>query len=275
MWRRSYLLITVAALGASDPAHARGDPRLELQLAFGVSGSTELRTVMMTSPLFTLSAPVSGSSAFVARWGFTVATGEPTDSAFDPTYVAPGNLLLGWSLLLSEGLVFTPSLALPLARRPNADKRRPAADFALRGGVGLRGAVDPWLWTPDQLSLVLPLSHVLWLDPILIESHLKLGVHVATRGEDTDSDFVLQAQLRIAAHLGNSVWLAAGASGVYTPTETNDDAFQAAVSPELRYVFGGGSHLALTLMMNIDSPFGPFSEPGRFWGVHISGSTPL
>ena len=75
---------------------------------------------------------------------------------------------------------------------------------------------------------------------------------------------------------GNSVgfWLAAALSGVYTPTDKANN-FQSALSPELRYVISPGSHLELSVLMNLDNPFGPFSEPGRFWGLHIGGSAPL
>jgi hypothetical protein len=261
------------AIAAVSRAHARGDPRLDLELAFGVSGSTELRTVVMTSPLVTISAPVSGDASFVSQWGFTVATGEPTDPTFASTSFVLGNPLVGWAILFSEGFVFAPSLTLPVASRPDAEHRRPASEFALSGGLGLRGAVDPWLWAPDEFSIVLPLSYVAWLDPVLIETHAKVGFLFPTKGPDADTDFVLQLQLRLAAHLGAGVWLAAGLSAVYTSTDV--DKFQAALSPELRFVIGPGSHLGITLLMNLDTPYGPFSEPGRFWGVHITASARL
>ncbi len=273
---RSFTRLTVAlaVLLVAPRAETRGDPRLELELGFGVSGSTELRTVVMTSPLLTLTAPVTTETGFLARWGFTIATGEPTDPAYDSTYFAAGNPLFGWSIVFADGLVFTPALTLPLARRPAADSRRPASSFALEGGLGLRGAVDQWLWRPDQLALVFPLAYVTWLDPVLVEAHAKVGLLIPTTSDDADTDFIMQPGLRLAIHLGAGVWVAARLTGVYTPTDTGDN-FQGAVAPELRYVLGPGSHLGVTLMMNLDSPYGPFTEPGRFWGVHLTGSSPL
>lgn len=267
------LLIVSCACLAAPATHAR-EPRLGIELALGISGSTELRTVVLTSPLLTLSAPVSADSGFVAQWGFTVASGEPTNDAFAPSHFAIGNPLVGWSIVFAQGFVFTPSLTLPIARAAEAESRRPASEFAFKGGLGLRGAVDPWLWEPDQLAIVLPFAYVLWLDPILVEAHVKLGFMTPTSGDDPDSDFVLQGKLRLAAHLSGGFWLAAAVTGVYTPTDTIDN-FQGAFAPELRYVLGPGSHIELTLLMNIDSPFGPFSEPGKFWGIQIGGSANL
>ena len=267
-------LLAMLASGAAVTAHARGDPRLEVELALGISGSTELRTVIMTSPLLTLSAPVTAETAFVAQWGFTIASGEPSSEALDATYFATGNPLIGWSILFFQGFTLTPSLTLPIARRPEGDAARAASEFAFKGGLGLRGAVDPWLWVPDQISFVLPLAYVKWFDPILFEAHLKLGFLSPTNDADSDSDFVFQWKARVAAHLGGGFWLAAGITGVYTPTDTVDN-FQSALSPELRYVISPGSHLELSLLMNLDTPYGPFSEPGKFWAVHIGGSAPL
>lgn len=264
-------LVCVFALAPST--HAR-DPRLGIELALGISGSTELRTVVMTSPLLTLSAPVSADSGVVAQWGFGVASGEPTDASFESSHFAIGNPLIGWSIVFIEGLVFTPSLTLPVARAPAAESRRPASEFAFKGGLGLRGAVDPWLWRPDQLGIVLPFAYVTWLDPILVEAHFKLGFLTPTTGADADSDFVLQGKLRLAAHMTGGFWVAAAVTGVYTPTDTVDN-FQGAFAPELRYVLGPGSHIELTLLMNIDTPYGPFSEPGKFWGIQVGGSAKL
>jgi len=228
----------------------------------------------MTSPLLTLSAPVTAETAFVAQWGFTVASGEPTSDAFDATWFASGNPLIGWSILLIEGFAFTPSVTLPLARRPASESARPASEFAFRGGLGLHGATDPWLWAPDQISVVLPFAYAKWFDPLLIETHIKIGFLSPTSSADSDSDFVFQGEVRLAAHRGGGFWLATGISGVYTPTDTVDN-FQSALSPELRYVISPGSHLELSLLMNLDTPYGPFTDPGRFWAVHIGGSAPL
>lgn len=274
MARAIQTLLVMAGLGAAEPAFARGDPRLEVEMAFGVSGSTELRTVVMTSPQLTVSAPVGAEIGFVAKWGFTIASGEPTDATFDPTWFAVGNPLLGWSIVLTEGLVFTPSITLPLASFPSREGARPAADFAYRGGLGLRGGVESWLWRPDQFAVVLPFAYVSWLEPVLVEAHAKLAFLSPTTSEDADDDFVLESSLRLAAHFGGGFWLAAGVSAVYTPTDTEDN-FSIALAPELRYVLDAGSHLELSLLMNLDTPYGPFTTPGRFWAVHIGGSASL
>jgi len=265
------LLVMLLGLGAVDAAHARGDPRLEVEIAFGVSGSTELRTVVMTSPKFTLSAPIGAESGFVAKWGFTVASGEPTDPSFDPTWFAVGNPVLGWSVVLIEGLVLTPSITLPLASFPSRAGARPAADFAYRGSLGLRGAVESWLWRPDQFAVLFPFNYVTWLDPLLLEAHAKLAYLMPTTADDADADIVLEASLRVAAHMGGRFWLAGGVAAVYTPTDTGDN-FNIALAPELRYVLDAGSHVELSLLMNLDTPYGPFTTPGRFWAVHIGGS---
>jgi len=260
--------------GSSEIGHARGDPRLEVELALGVSGSNQLRTVIMTSPLLSLSAPVTAETAFVAQWGFTIASGEPSNDGIDATYIAPGNLLVGWSILFFEGFAITPAITLPIARRPESEAVRPAADFAFKGALGMRGATDPWLWKPDQIGFVLPAAYVKWLDPILVEAHLKFGFLSPTNDAASESAFAFQMEARLAAHLGGGFWLAAGISGVLTPTDKHDK-FQSALSPELRYVISPGSHLELSVLMNLDTPFGPFSDPGRFWAVHIGGSAPL
>lgn len=254
-------------------AHGRGDPRIEFELAAGVSGSTELRTVALMSPLVTISAPISEKTAFLAQWGFSVATGEPR-GAFDATWFAVGNPLIGASLVLLEGLVFSPSLTFPVAKRPDGEARRPASSFAFDGAIGMRGATDLWLWAPDELAVVLPLAWVKWLDPLLLEAHVKLAFLAPTTSDDNDSDFILQMKARLALHIADGVWIGAGLSGVYTPTDTVDN-FQSALTPELRYVLGPGSHVGLTLNMNLDTPYGPFSTPGRFWAVVIGGSARL
>lgn len=268
---RLALVIALCALGA--PAHGRGDPRIEVELAAGVSGSLELRTVALMSPLVTISAPISEKTAFIAQWGFSVATGEPRGD-FDATWFAVGNPLVGASLILTEGLVFSPSLTFPVAERPDGEAARPASAFAFDGAIGMRGSTDVWLWAPDELAVVLPLAWVKWLDPVLLEAHVKLAFLAPTNSDDNDSDFIFQMKARVALHIADGVWLGAGLSGVYTPTDTIDN-FQSALTPELRYVLGPNSHVGVTLTMNIDSPYGPFSTPGRFWAVVLGGSAPL
>jgi hypothetical protein len=31
--------------------------------------------------------------------------------------------------------------------------------------------------------------------------------------------------------------------------------------------------MSLALVMNLDTPLGPFTEPGRYWGVQLGGSS--
>jgi hypothetical protein len=279
-------LTVIATLMGVGTARAQAPSRLEMELALGVSGSTELRSVILMSPLFELSAPVSAESAFVAQWGFSLATGDPTNTAFDSTFAAPGNLLFGWSLRLAEGLVVTPSVALPIATMPNSEARRPAAGFAYAGALGLRGGLDRWLWLPDRISIVVPVALVLWFDPILIESHFKLGFLFPTvseplaavpangrSSEDVD-EFAIQSQVRVAARVGDGIWVATRFSMVYVPTSANDNV-ELALSPEVRVMLAPYSHVEVSLTMNLDGPLGPFWEPGRFWAVVIGGSTAL
>lgn len=284
IWSRTVLL--VALLSWSSRAAADAPSRLELELAAGVSGSLELRSVILTAPLFTLSAPISDENAFIAQWGFSLATGDPTRTEVDPTFVAPGNPLFGLSLRLGEGLVLSPSFTLPLARMPRAENRRPAATFAYEGALGLRGGLDRWLWLPDRLSLVLPVTFTRWLDPILIESHVKLAFLLPMvddplsavprdgRRETDVDEIVLQAELRLAARLGEGLWFGTRFSLVYIPTSDGEE-IELALSPELRMALGPWSHIELGVTLNLGQTLGPSWEPGRFWAIILGGSTPL
>lgn len=266
----------LALLLALAPTLARATPpsRLEVELAWGITGSLELRTVLIANTLMTLSAPVTTDSAFVAEWGFTVATGEPVTDAIERTAFAAGNPLVGWAMRLGEGLVLTPSFVLPGARSPEIEAERPAATFALDGAVGLRGGLDRWLWRPDKLAFVLPVTWVHWFEPVLLEAHVKLGLMVPTRGATADNDFALQATARGAWNFHTDLWLNLAASGTWVPTEGANDA-SLVLEPELRYVLEPYSHIALSLIMNLDAPLGPFWEPGRFWGIILGGSAAL
>lgn len=279
-------LLCALTLALGGAARADTPSRLELELAAGVSGSLELRSVILTAPLLSLSAPISDENAFFAQWGFSLATGDPTGGDFAPTFVAPGNPLFGISLRLGEGLVLSPSLTLPLARMPRAESRRPAATFAYEGALGLRGGLDRWLWLPDRLSLILPLTFTRWLDPLLIEAHLKLGVllpmvddplsAVPRHGRrETDVDeLVLQTEVRVAARLGEGLWFATRFAFVYIPTSDGEEV-EFSLTPELRLALGPWSHVELGVTLNLGETLGPSWEPGRFWAVILGGSTPL
>lgn len=272
-FRRLALFASIAWVAVfASRAWGRGDPRIGLDVAFGISGSTELRTVLMASPLLTLSAPTSAEGGFALKWGFTVASGDPVDPFFAATYVAMGNPLLSWAIRIDEGLVFTPGFTLPLARASRLEADRPAAGFAHEGARGLHGGADPWLWLPDEFAIVLPVTWVRWFDPLLIEAHVKFAFLAPTSKADADSDFVFEGQVRVAVRAAEAFWVAVTGTGVYTPTDTIDN-FQASLAPELRYVLGPGRHMSLALVMNLDTPLGPFTEPGRYWGVQLGGSS--
>lgn len=286
--RASLGLALVIGLALTGPGPARADTpsRLELELAAGVSGSLELRSVILTAPLFTLSAPISDENTFIAQWGFALATGDPTRADLDPTFLAPGNPLFGLSLRLAEGLLLSPSVTLPLARMSRAESRRPAATFAFEGALGLRGGLDRWLWLPDRLSLVLPVTFARWLDPILIETHVKLALLLPMvsdplsavprdgRREAAVDEILLQSELRLAARLGEGIWFGTRFSLVYIPTSDGEEV-ELALSPELRMALGPWSHVELGVTLNLGQTLGPSWEPGRFWAVVLGGSTPL
>jgi hypothetical protein len=269
------LAALIATLCTLASARAAPPSRLEVELAWGVSGSYDLRSILIANTLLDFSAPINSDSALVVQWGFTIATGEPRREGLDATAFSAGNPLVGWAFRLADGLVLAPSATLPVARSVEDESAIPISTFALEGGIGLRGGLDRWLWRPDKLAFVLPVTWARWFEPLLLELNVKLGLLVPTRGTTADNDFSLQTTARLAWQVhSSSLWLAFTASGTWVPTEGGNDA-SLVIRPELRYVLEPYSHLEASLIMNLDAPLGPFWQPGRYWGVILGGSASL
>lgn len=271
MWARAASMSAVACLGAMALAGTAHAVEGRLSIGSGVAATTELGDVWLVSPLLELGAPITQTLGVQVMWGFTIATGSSPNDGLDGTHVEPGNPLFAFPIRVADGLVFAPGFTLPIADLPDdTDASFAISRAAVNGGRGLRGTVDQWLWFADEVSLVMPLSWAKWVDPFLIEVDAKLAYVVPVTKTDPDDDFVLQANGRMAWRMVPGLFLGVELALVFIPTNSGDNA-QTSIAPELRYVIEGRGHLEASLLMNLDTPFGPTFQAGRVWGIHLGG----
>lgn len=185
----------------------------------------------------------------------------------------PGNLLLGgrfvqelgtypWLFEVKAGL----EVALPTALLDEDDD---FVDNALRlaawgGASSMRGSRDAWLWTPDRLSLVVPVAFVSRHSALHLEASLDVGTLISIEGEDPEVavQFLIEGGWRIA----ETFLLAAAFSGSAVPT-ADGDTFQSALSLLADLALGEGAGIYARLWMNLDDPNGFAFDDDGIWGM--------
>lgn len=265
---RLAFVAAIATHGA--PARAEPGPRVSLDLGFGFTKSA-LGKALVISPLLEAGVPLAPDWAFVARWGFAAAA--PSDG---PGTFMTGNPSVGFALRVSEGLVLTPLVTLPLAR---ANLAAAAGDpdavraLAYNAARGVRGGVDPWLWVPNTFSPVLALTWAHWFDPVLLEIEPGASYVVPLAGAASRTGLVFQARVRAAVRFFNHLWAGVSTALVVTPADDKGP-LQLSVGGELRFTMGAGFFAGVRLVANIGGALGTsFARDEAFWGLHLDLGT--
>lgn len=162
---------------------------------------------------------------------------------------------------LSAGI----DLALPTAHSASNPRLGDVDDAqVLRQAATMRGVRDVWLWSPDTLGIVVPLTAQLVHD----YAHVKLALDVATMIPFDDSaDFAVQLLGEAGGWVQRKLLLALALSLATSPTDVYEDvvvasgAFRSIVKLDaIRF------HLDVWLNLN---GFRTFTIAGSRWGVVI------
>ncbi len=138
------------------------------------------------------------------------------------------------------------------------------------GGAAVHAMWDSWLWVPHRIGFVLGSRLDAELPRGLVcAGELGVGVLVPIGDDDgAETDVVVQAAAEGGYRAGPVT------SGLrltlYAITTADADDAQFAVEPFVR-LFLDPAFLWLSLVMNIDEPFGFSFDDAKVWGLHLGG----
>jgi len=251
---------------AWSPEDARSQPISVLGAELGFFVRSD-HPYAMDGDVLVLSPVLHGSFALRRRlqltieWPMGIVSVDPPGSAGDTDFV-PGNptLAVGWLIpTRSFDMTLAGGLGLPLTS---------AAD---QPGLGvllgaIRGLWDPWLWSPEKLSLLGTFRADLDHDVLLLAFEAGFGILIAV-DDDEETDVALQMSMELGFR-ARRVAPFVGLRGVFIPTDDGDD-FQGSLDLGIRVDVGRAAYVRFGLTMNLDNPFGFAFEDHGVYGVHF------
>jgi len=237
-------------------------------------------SALATSPLIGAAYSITSRARLSAQWGFTFAShdgfstlGLGSDSTF-----RLGNPLLSADLMGARNSLryrVGVGLALPVARAGDRTE-----DLGIGLAMAMRGALHPWLWMADRLSLVGSgrVESDLGED-FVVGGDVALGLLVATGGGGNtnlaleaggDGEYHAAGPLYVGVRL--TMVLYADLAPALSPTD--DDNLQFALMPYARFLFGH-SFVTAGFEINIDPPFGSSFSNSGVWGLRVGVGTVL
>jgi len=147
-----------------------------------------------------------------------------------------------------------------------------------QGAMAMRGMWRWWLWVPDSISLVIPVTwdstianRFLWGGEAALAATVILPKParstVFLRGEPRTADLLIPLELYAGYRAGNFV---AGGRLQAVFVATGETELQLSFSPYGKLELGQG-FLEARFTANIDNPLGFAFDKGRFWGIHLGG----
>lgn len=255
-------LALATLLPATAWANSDMDPNIRLDLAFG-GGSGE-NSSFSFSPLLHAYVPVGGFALSVdwgvadVKYGESSALGDTNKfNLLNPTVAAHWALDAG-PLAFRIGA----GVAIPVAK---SDFESRVAYSQLSGAVG---TWNQWLYAPKMVTAIIPAR----LEVGLTDSFYIAGEAAAYAMIPVDGDYVARYGGQLAAEAMVPLGLfdiGARLQGVYS-ADKNDDTFQSAVGPIVKFGLGP-AFLEALLLINLDEPYGPSFSDDATWGARIGG----
>jgi len=254
--------------------------RVNGELAF-LASRNEGTTSTWLSPLLGAWFRVSDMVAISADWGFAMLNWSAIDDA-DDTAFRTGNPFLAVHSVRQHGcteLRVGIGATVPLAYSPDKDGDRNFARELYQGAMAMRGMWNWWLWTPDSLSVALPVS---W--ETAASTNWIFGGEIALAStvffDDRDEYFLpveisLQALLAIPfmGKVGYRIDPFIFSIELRAVWIVNDGLLQTSAVPGVRLNIGTG-YIQTKFNLNLDRPYGIGSEylrSSKMWGLHLGG----
>jgi len=229
------LVATVAAPArAWSPEDARSQPISILGAELGFFARSDHTyvdgDVVVLSPVLHGSFALKRRLQLAIEWPMGMVSVDPPGPGSDTDFV-PGNPYLGVGWLIprrSFHMTLAGGMGFPLTS---------AADHPQYGILlgAIRGLWDPWLWSPEKLSLVGTFRADLDHDVVLLAFEAGSGILIAV-DDDEETDVAMQLSMELGFH-GRRVTPFIGIRGVWIPTDDGDD-FQSSLDVGMRIDVG-------------------------------------
>jgi hypothetical protein len=165
-------------------------------------------------------------------------------------------------------------LALPFSRfGDDIDEGDFVAVIGLAASAGLRGLWNPWLWVPEQFTIVLPNARADFdLHPnVVFAAETGFGIMIDTSSSDADDETDVTWQLAVEGG-GRFAEIFEPGLRLQLVTFLNSEGDQAQLSltPFVRLDFGAG-FVEARLTMNLDDSLGFAFDEDKVWGLRFLG----
>ena len=214
---------------------------------------------------------VSDQAELELEWPLAFADGGPVSSFRSGN---PFAALYYFDRLSGGGYVRVGGgLGLPVAS-VDTGNLTDALDDALPLGVagGTEGMWDLWLYSPNRVSLAIPLQVEHKSGKLLVGTDVAVGVLFTTDKQvNPDHDVVVQLAGLIGAAFQDAQ-LGVKLQTVVFATSNAADKAQLALVPFVQGQINRSSLLYARFVMNLDKPLGVFGDSDSFyWGLHVGG----
>ncbi|WP_163998419.1 hypothetical protein [Pyxidicoccus caerfyrddinensis] len=277
----AWLLATCLALASTTASAQVREPDNFVATTLLFSSAPRLNDVSTRhfSPTLSAGFKVSEHGQLRLDWGLPYTT-LASGSSREWSHVGPSNLLLGihHTRTAAEDVLFVrvgAAVALPIALRADARKAGESATAAeganYAAASAVRGLADPWLWSLDTTSVVLPLAVGMDLPGFQLRADVALGMLVPVSHSSEDTHFVAQASAEASLGLG---LLEPGLRAQLVSPHLTDAAWdgkdsQLSLEPFVRARLGSGFARA-GVRIDVDTPDGlRTAGTARMWAFSV------
>ncbi|MFT7581957.1 MAG: hypothetical protein ACI9MR_003638, partial [Myxococcota bacterium] len=252
------VMVAFLLLLVTPTAQAGGSLALDVGFHHGAS---PLGDAALLAPVFEGRLSLGNGSALSLRMGAAWLEAEG-ESAF-----VVGNVALGYAFQMGRGAQLIPTVTVPVAAFDDA--LTPLERLAYQRASAVSALRESWLWSTDSLVIAFPLSRLMPLGPLWSRTVSTLSLQIPVRGDASDVSLVIDTNIRVGYPIKRRFLVGLGLSAVWFIT---DDFAQFGLEPFVAWVVGPGSELHLTLVTNLDAPFGFAFDSGKVWGLHLGGT---
>jgi hypothetical protein len=258
-------------LGAANRARADAAPegsRWHFAAELGVVQRPDTsETQWVTAPLLGLSYAIHPHFGLGVDWGFVLVSESPRVGS-TLWAVGSGDPLFK-AFYKADHWVVSAGVTAPLAWLSYNVEKRGVLRSSYAHAAAMRGLWDPWLWAPEQASLVLSGRYRRALGSLL-RFELAAGIAASVPiSRVTYDDFDATAQLApsLALHTEHAD-LGLRLQAVFFTSAV--DACQLSVSPFIAVPLARELTLSLRALLNLDPPLGLFGHGLHVWAALAS-----